>query len=77
MGRTLARAGAGDPLARSIAKAEANAVHLSERGNRAEAARAERMGAGLRIKLAERQRAAAAVIAGKSPRFSGLTASRC
>jgi hypothetical protein len=48
-----------DPLERSIARAEANAVHLANLGNRADAARAERTATGLKTKLAKRQRAQA------------------
>lgn len=48
-----------DPLERRIAKAEANAVHVANLGNRADAARAERTAADLKGKLKKRQKAEA------------------
>lgn len=48
-----------DGLERRIAKAEANAVHLANLGNRIDAARAERTAAGLKAKLKRRQMAEA------------------
>lgn len=46
-----------DPLERRIAKAEANAEHLANLGNRMDAARAERTAAALKAKLAKQRRA--------------------
>ncbi|MBI1401443.1 hypothetical protein [Hyphomonas sp.] len=48
-----------DPLERRIAKAEANAVHLANLGNRVDAARSERTAAELKGKLARRRKAEA------------------
>lgn len=59
VGRIAKAANRPDPLERRIAKAEANAVHLANLGNRIDAARAERTAAELRGKLAKRQRAEA------------------
>ena len=53
MARLVARA---DPLDRQIAKAEANAAHLADMGNRIEAARAERTAASLKRRKATRDR---------------------
>lgn len=56
MGRIARAANKPDALEKQIARAEANAVHLANLGNRADAARATRTAAELRGKLAKRQR---------------------
>ncbi|MBA4338330.1 MAG: hypothetical protein C0421_05750 [Hyphomonas sp.] len=56
IGRIAREANKPDALEKQIAKAEKNAVHLANLGNRADAARAERTAAELRGKLTRRQR---------------------
>lgn len=72
IGRLAQTANRPDPLERRIAKAEANAVHLANLGNRIDAARAERTAKALRTKLARLQREAAAERAREAARAARL-----